>query len=532
MLKTPQLFTSRHILKCVAFSAALLFFSSAPAQQKDTTAIRYSAFITSSDLKKHLSIIASDDFEGRETGKPGQQKAADYIAAQFKLFGIPTLKDGLYFQKFDVYPVNSSKTVITVNNKEYHFLEDFYSYRGTSELITESDKILFLGYGIDEKNYSDYKDVDVKDKVLMILGGEPFRDSINLVTGKPGTTDLSEEPKLKSKLARTKGARALFVVVDDFEADLNKVTFLAEHSPLSLDKPENIPMPVFYLSKKMAEDILSAMKMHKSVKDIKNKISKTGNTLNSLASVKTKIDYRFADATLHSENVLGYVEGSDLKDQLLVVSAHYDHLGVVDGKIFNGADDDGSGTVSVIELAQTFMKAKKEGHGPRRSILFMTVAGEEKGLLGSSYYTDHPVFPLASTVCDLNIDMVGRVDKKHTDSTNYIYVIGSAMLSSGLHKVSENCDRLYCGLRLDYTYDDPNDKNRFYYRSDHYNFAKNNIPVIFYFNGTHADYHKETDEVQKIDFALMEKRVKLVFYTAWTIANMDDRLVVDVQQKK
>src|ERR1051325_1822032 len=209
MLKISELFTSRHILKCVA--PALLFFSVASAQQKDTSAIHYSAFITADDLKKHLSIIASDDFEGRETGKPGQQKAADYIAAQFKSFGIPTLKDGLYFQKFEVYPVNSSKTVITINDKEYHSLKDFYSYRGTSELITESDKILFLGYGIDEKNYSDYKDVDVKDKVLMILGGEPFRDSINLTTGKPGTTDLSDEPKLKSKLARMKGAKALLV---------------------------------------------------------------------------------------------------------------------------------------------------------------------------------------------------------------------------------------------------------------------------------------------------------------------------------
>src|ERR1051325_2302547 len=155
----------------------------------------------------------------------------------------------------------------------------------------------------------------------MILGGEPFRDSINLTTGKPGTTDLSDEPKLKSKLARMKGAKALLVVVDDFEADLNKVTFLAEHSPLSLDKPENIPMPVFYLSKKMAEDILSAMKIHKSIKDIKNKISKTGSTFNLIADVKVKMDYRFAESILHSANVLGYVEGSDLKDQLLVVSA-------------------------------------------------------------------------------------------------------------------------------------------------------------------------------------------------------------------
>jgi hypothetical protein len=228
---------------------------------------------------------------------------------------------------------------------------------------------------------------------------------------------------------------------------------------------------------------------------------------------------------------LAYVEGSDKKNELIIVTAHYDHLGMDGYIVYNGADDDGSGTVAVIELAKTFAKAKQQGHGPRRSMLFMTVAGEEKGLLGSSYYVQHPEYPLSSTVCDLNIDMIGRLDEKHNDNPNYIYLIGDDKLSSQLHAISENANKTYSNLELDYTYNDINDKNRYYYRSDHYNFAKNGIPVIFYFNGVHADYHKESDEVEKIDFNKMEKIARLVFYTAWELANRQDRIVVDSDKK-
>jgi Zn-dependent M28 family amino/carboxypeptidase len=183
----------------------------------------------------------------------------------------------------------------------------------------------------------------------------------------------------------------------------------------------------------------------------------------------------------------------------------------------------------VIEIAEAFAKAKAEGHGPRRSILFMTVSGEEKGLFGSQYYVENPVYPLENTVANLNIDMVGRVDKKHKDNPNYLYLIGSDKLSTELHKISENANSTYTNLTFDYTYNHPNDPNRFYYRSDHYNFAKNNIPVIFYFNGSHEDYHKETDTVDKINFSILETRAKLVFYTAWELANREERIKVDVE---
>ena len=228
-----------------------------------------------------------------------------------------------------------------------------------------------------------------------------------------------------------------------------------------------------------------------------------------------------------SENVLAYIKGTEKPDEIIVISAHLDHVGMEDGEIFNGADDDGSGSMAILEIAEAFQKAVKAGKGPRRSVLFLHVTGEEKGLLGSKYYTENPTFPLENTVCNLNIDMIGRVDERHTIDSNYVYLIGSDKLSTSLHQVSENINTKYTNINLDYTYNDDNDPNRFYYRSDHYNFAKHNIPVIFYFNGVHEDYHKPTDTPDKIEYDLLATRTRLIFHTAWEIANRKERLVVD-----
>ncbi|ATL43549.1 M28 family metallopeptidase [Elizabethkingia sp. HX WHF] len=228
-----------------------------------------------------------------------------------------------------------------------------------------------------------------------------------------------------------------------------------------------------------------------------------------------------------SENILAYIEGSEKPNEIIVVSAHYDHVGMNNGQIYNGADDDGSGTVGVMAIAEAFHKAKKAGHGPKRSILFLHVTGEEKGLFGSSYYSDNPIFPLANTVADLNIDMIGRVDPLHKDNPNFVYVVGSEMLSSQLKEAVEKANKATHNLYLDYKYDDPKDPDRIYYRSDHYNFAKHNIPIAFFFDGIHEDYHKPTDTPDKIDYPLLMKRTQLVFAIAWDLANRPDRIVVD-----
>ena len=239
----------------------------------------------------------------------------------------------------------------------------------------------------------------------------------------------------------------------------------------------------------------------------------------------------FNDRLPDSENVVAFIEGDGSTDEILVISAHYDHVGMRDGEIYNGADDDGSGTVAMMEIAKAFKEAENEGYQSKRGILFLHVTGEEKGLLGSLYYSENPIFPIENTIANLNTDMIGRVDDEHKDNPNYVYLIGSDRLSTELHELSEAVNDKYVQLDFDYKYNDEDDPNRFYYRSDHYNFAKFDIPVIFYFNGTHEDYHQPTDTPDKINYELLAKRAKLIFYTAWEIANRDKRPFVDKPTK-
>jgi len=228
-----------------------------------------------------------------------------------------------------------------------------------------------------------------------------------------------------------------------------------------------------------------------------------------------------------SENVLAYIEGTEKPDEVLVLSAHLDHVGIHDGKVYNGADDDGSGTVALLEMAEAFQKAKKDGKGPKRSVLILHVTGEEKGLFGSRYYAENPVFPLANTVANINVDMIGRVDPEHKDAPNYVYVIGADRLSTGLDAAVTKANKNLTDFKLDYKYNDRNDPQRIYYRSDHYNFAKKGVPAVFFFSGIHEDYHQPTDTPDKIDYPLMTTRTKLIFHTAWELANSDERIKVD-----
>ena len=239
------------------------------------------------------------------------------------------------------------------------------------------------------------------------------------------------------------------------------------------------------------------------------------------------LDYFRGRSKDSSENVVAWIKGSSKPDEYVIFSAHYDHLGMDGKETYNGADDDGSGTVAVMEIARAFKKAADNGKGPERSVVFLHVTGEEIGLFGSRYYSEHPLFPLENTIADLNIDMVGRVDEKYKDNPDFVYLIGSDKLSTELHEISEATNKKYTQLTLDYTYNNENDPNRFYYRSDHYNFAKNGIPIIFYFNGTHEDYHQTTDTPDKINYNVLAKRAQLVFLTGWELANRDKRIAVD-----
>ena len=260
----------------------------------------------------------------------------------------------------------------------------------------------------------------------------------------------------------------------------------------------------------------------------KNGISFPPGATNFYQKVPSEFMKRgFAPKLNDSENIWAFIKGSEKPQEIIVISAHYDHVGMKNGEVFNGADDDGSGTVALLEIAQAFKKAKNEGNGPKRSILFLHVTGEEHGLHGSRFYSENPLFPIENTVVDINIDMIGRRDTLHPKTNNYVYVIGSDRLSSELHTINEEVNAKYTQLELDYKYNDRKDPERIYFRSDHYNFAKKGIPAIFFYNGIHADYHQSTDTPDKIEYDALAKRAQLAFVLAWELANRPDRIKVD-----
>jgi hypothetical protein len=508
-------------LICVVFVFQFYF-------AQDTTAIRFANQIKSEELKKYLSVLASDEYEGRETGEKGQKMAAEYIKNNFKSFGIPELKqlEQGYYQTFPLDVFQPQKISVSVNKKNYKQNEDYFTYSSVlfDSLYNLSD-IVFAGYGINSSNYNDYEKLNVKNKTVLILNGEPSEKSGNsIISGTSKLSDWSSNFRKKITEAQKQEVAILLVADPKLKEDYEKNEHRINSFRMSLSgekKSESKKSTlVIFISEEMATSLFNKNKIN----DLVNNISETKKPNSFTFTTQLELNVKQAVSLVKAENVLGYIEGTDLKNELVVITAHYDHLGKHDGVVYNGADDDGSGTSAVIELARIFAQAKKEGKGPRRSVLFMPVSGEEKGLLGSDYYTQHPVFPLASTVCNLNIDMIGRIDDAHEGDPNYVYLIGSDKLSKELHDISENANKTYSNLKLDYKYNDENDPNRYYYRSDHYNFAKNNVPVIFYFNGVHEDYHKETDEIQKINFQKMENITRLVFYTAWDVANRNERI--------
>jgi hypothetical protein len=492
---------------------ALLLTLTVNAQNPD--AKKYGSQITAAELKEYLSIIASDALEGRETGTRGQKMAAAFIAAHFQELGFKAPVNGSYYQPVELYSSVTGEAYLKVGQTR---LDNFSGiiYPGTGDSGGEvSLPVVFVGYGTE----AEFNQVDVKDKAIVLLSKE---------TRLRGSAAI--------KMAQERGAKLIIACAHETLAEFDNLAsqykMFMTGSRMSLTKPQAGNQVVT-----MFVSPVSVEKIFNSTLDKLKKATAEDPKKNALKKFKgANVQYKVTSEikTTFSDNVLGYLEGTDKKDELVVVTAHYDHVGKLKSGtgdlINNGADDDGSGTVSVLAIAKAFAQAKKEGKGPRRSILFMTVTGEEKGLLGSEYYSEHPVFPLASTVVDLNIDMVGRRDPQHKEGT-YVYVIGSDKLSADLHELSERVNKENLNIAFDYTYNDQNHPERLYYRSDHWNFAKKNIPIIFYFDGIHEDYHKPSDEVEKIEFDLLEKRAQTVFFTAWEIANRDNKPKVDEEKK-
>jgi Zn-dependent M28 family amino/carboxypeptidase len=508
----------------------------APMQAADYATLYAERYITQAKLRRDLSVLASDEYEGRETGAKGQKMAAAYISEQFKLDSlvapVATNTANPYLQAFDLERSAWQKGgTLTVGGKAYEWLKDFYAFGRSPFQQATAVQPVFVGYGIEQGEYSDYAGRDVKGKDLVMLLGEPrTAEGKSVLSADGSATKWSVDFRAKAALAAQKGARSVFFITTETALNFEKME--ARLAPrvmqpiIAAAEQGGGRAPAFFVSPAVGLKLLgtseSALRSYAAATAAAKQ-----PTANKFKPVKFTISAPQERSAVGTENVLGFLPGTDKKDEILVISAHYDHLGIIDGKVYNGADDDGSGTVGVLALAEAFTKAAHAGHGPRRSILFLANTGEEKGLLGSEYYANHPIFPLANTITDLNIDMIGRTDVAHEGKPDYVYVIGSDKLASQLHTVLEAANQKYTKLDLDYRFNDPNDPNRFYYRSDHYNFAVHKVPVAFFFNGVHADYHEASDEIDKIEFGKMEARARLVFYTAWELANRAERPVVD-----
>ncbi|MDQ7040928.1 MAG: M28 family peptidase [Rhodothermus sp.] len=528
---------------------------------------RYQATITPEELAAHLFIVASDYFEGRETTTRGQKLAAYYLASQYRKLGLQpagTLHPDhpyapeAYFQPFTVYgqrlqgayltAFQGSDTLTVLSFGPEQADPNGYLWLGSRSESTGG--LVFGGYGIADSTlgYDDYAalaadSIELTGRWLMILADEPMaNDSTSLLTPDGRPSRWTTQPFLKLRQALQAGVAGVLLVGDRSQRTTESLAERAARAALRVrtrvgrlsltpPRPEGFQLPpIWVISSRLADALLTP----------------SGHTI---AELQQQIDagrqpivFTVPDVTVQSqlvqetfqaqtENVLAYIEGADslLKNEVVILSAHYDHVGTDptakgDG-IYNGADDDGTGTVALLEIAEAFMQAVRDGYRPRRSILFLHVSGEEKGLLGSAYYTDHePVFPLERTVTNLNIDMIGRHDPSREGDSNYVYIIGSNLISQELHEINLRVNEITgTHLVLDERFNSKDDPNRFYARSDHWNFGKHGIPFIFFFTGTHEDYHGVDDEPHKIDYDRMARIVRLIFGTAWQVANQDNR---------
>lgn len=528
---------------------------------------QYLQTITADDLAAHLYFFASDFFEGRETTARGQKMAAEYLAGQYRKMGIApkgTVETDnprspmAYMQPFPLYESKFDKAELFIGDSEvaaHVFGGDatdgsfMTMFGGAGE---STGTIVFAGYGIgdDDLGYNDFTamadaSIEYAGKWVMMLADEPMADAATSLFPTPdnelSTWTTGRFNKLRRFFGSADTAPAGILIVGDLsprggsvmEAAMMQADFDQGVGNLSIRPPSGESRSRFPTILNISADLASSL-LERDLADVKSNIdaSLTPMVFESDTMLRAVVANTVEEVS--TENVVAFIEGSDpaLRDEYVIITSHYDHVGMQPSEedgIFNGADDDGSGTVAVLEIAEAFAKAKADGNGPRRSILFMNVSGEEKGLLGSAWYTDmEAIVPLEQTVANLNIDMIGRIDPTHPDeNTDYVYIIGSNLVSQELHDINIRANETFGSkIQLHERFNSKDDPNQFYRRSDHWNFGKNNIPFIFFFTGTHEDYHGVDDEPDKIEYERMAKISHIIFATAWQVANQDTRPAV------
>ncbi|MBA3257247.1 MAG: M28 family peptidase [Pyrinomonadaceae bacterium] len=546
----------RFLISLLLTSVLILPFYAVQAQRKNVKAKRSVAAtvasqrgaeqITVAQIRDYLTFIASDEMEGRDTPSRGLDLTAKFLAMNLARWGLkPAGDDGTFFQKIALRRdlVNKEQTRVLLNDQNLAFGEDYIALPINADV---RGQLVFAGNGwfIKSKNMDAYKGIDAKGKIAVIftsLSGLPrgVRSS-DLSSGKPG-----EDWMDPVQYARKQGAIAT-VIVPDFQFLANwerNRQRLSERSTTVVEKfqpAETSQLPGIMITPRIANLLFQGEKQNATALFEATFGGEMPEPFELSPSKKMSITASSKGDAIATQNVVAVFEGSDplLKDEYVALGAHYDHIGIgtpVKGDaIYNGADDDGSGTTALLAIAEALAKAPTRS---KRSVLFNWHAGEEKGLWGSRYFTEYPTIPLQKIVAQINIDMIGR-SKKEGDTNprnnslsgpNEIYVIGSKMMSTELGELTEAVNKEYLNLTYNYRYDDPKDPNRFFFRSDHYNYARKGIPIVFFFDGEHEDYHRPGDESQKIDYQKMQKIVRTVYVTMWEIANRSTRPKVDKQ---
>jgi hypothetical protein len=532
-----------------AQNGAVVSQAAAVSTVSTATARRNADYITEARMKDYLAFIASDELEGRDTPSLGLDAAAKYISTHLARWGVkPAGDDGTYFQRIALRrtKVDAAGTRAEVDGQSFSFSEDLLAQPIAG---TISAPVVFVGNGwlVKSKNLNPYRNIDVKDKLVLALGGFPKGLLPTDLTGKQG-----EDWSTPIDYAQQHGAKGLIFIssaqaLANWPQTRRVVTEIGTLQVEKFIKPEAARIPIVNVSAKMAEALLKGETQAATIlnPDTRGKAEPFELSRDRKVSLSIAVHAE----TQWTQNVIGVLEGSDavLKSEYVAIGAHYDHVGKglpsedptkfpakdksKTDVIYNGADDDGSGTVAVLMMAEAFARAPR----PKRSILFIWHCGEEKGLWGSQYFTEYPTVPLKQIITQLNIDMIGR-SRPSGDANpandklvkpNEVFLIGSKMMSTELGQLSEAVNKSYLNLSFNYKFDDPNDPEQYFYRSDHFNYARKGIPIIFYMDGDHEDYHRPSDSVEKIDFQQMEKVTRTIFATAWELASVSQRPRVD-----
>lgn len=498
---------------------------------------RGAELITTNQLKDYLEFIASDELEGRDTPSRGLDVAAKFIATNLSRWGVkPAGDSGTFMQRFALQKsvVDSAQTALEINGQRFKFGTDFIAH-SSSGAGTASAPLIYVGHGmmIKAKNIDAFAGLDVKGKIVVWTSEFPKGVSFADLSGKQGE-DWQLAALNAAKLGAVGGiAIGSFQTLTFWEQTRRSTTITGTMNVEKFQAEGQRKIPVLALSPRAAQALFQGEQNNGA------KVFNSAANGEPVASFSFKPEKRvnltvvMKSEKIYTQNVIGVLEGSDasLKKEYVALGAHYDHVGVgtpVNGDaIYNGADDDGSGTVSILAIAEAFAK----GVRPKRSLLFVWHAGEEKGLWGSKYFTENPTVPIDKVIAQLNLDMVGRAQKPNDTNTdlakpNEVFVVGSKMMSTELGALSEAVNKSYYNLTFKYKYDDPNDPEKIFFRSDHFNYALQGIPIIFYTDGEHEDYHKVTDHVEKIDFENMLKISRTVYAMAQELGN-GKRPVVD-----